>query len=637
LKIETQNFPNNGVQYDSGLFQNQNNIRNNVHTNSTLLTHLDEKIQHAIITQNQHNNNNNSCTTASSLENIENNNGSRMNSPNRMKNYVDPAELMPFEQRIRKFVREIYPNALSDQEELATGHFGVVYKAKLTKVENGEKVVKDVAVKQCKNAESELVQGAENIGQEFLREAAILGQLRHENIIRLEGVQYKIRPFLIVTEFMERGSLETFVQTHATQIQDSTLIRLLSDVSNAMSYLNQHYIHRDLAARNILIGYKTPPSRQESGNSSGNSSNQSPSDQHSNKTLALSSEGLASETGEEISNERRLIAKVADFGLAIPCGENFTRMNPGHRSTPTKKSRNPGLTAPINQTEKMVPLRWTSPEALEFEVWSQKSDVWSFGILCFEVLSRGERPFWNLRDNEVIKIVTDLTKRFHVSKILQKPVLINEMIYRQVICPCLESLPERRPDFEHVSYALNSIKDNLPSQSSSSISQHNSNLANSTKIIEFLPTDNYTSSSSLSAYLASIGQIPKSVLYSLLRRNCVTFEQLQHDMLKLDDNPNTWTSFGVPDGHVAGLLKQAVCNERMMPKSEFCVEEYVFTMNVNQSQNTVNQLVNLSQNSGQPQNNSQFRGQQPQQIRAASNEQIRRQFTCHNGMEVVEI
>ena len=215
LKIQTENFPNNGVQYDSGLFQNQNNIRNNVHTNSTLLTHLDEKIQHAIITQNQHNNNNNSCTTASSLENIENNNGSRMNSPNRMKNYIDPAELMPFEQRIRKFVREIYPNALSDREELATGHFGVVYKAKLTKVEDGEKVVKDVAVKQCKNAEAELVQGAENFSQEFLREAAILGQLRHENIIGLEGVQYKIRPFLIVTEFMEKGSLETFVQVSA--------------------------------------------------------------------------------------------------------------------------------------------------------------------------------------------------------------------------------------------------------------------------------------------------------------------------------------------------------------------------------------------------------------------------------------
>lgn len=426
-------------------------------------------------------------------------------------------------------------------------------------------------------------------------------------------------------------------QTHATQIQDSTLIRLLSDVSNAMSYLNKHYIHRDLAARNILIGYKTQPSRQESGNSSGNSSNQSPSDQHSNKTLALSSEGLASESGEEILNERRLIAKVADFGLAIPCGENFTRMNPGHRSTPTKSSKNPGLTAPINQTEKMVPLRWTSPEALEFEVWSQKSDVWSFGILCFEVLSRGERPFWNLRDNEVINIVTDLTKRLHVSKILQKPVLINEMIYRQVICPCLESLPERRPDFEHVSYALNSIKDNLPSQSSSSISQHNTNLANSTRIIDFLPTDNYTSSSSLSAFLGSIGQIPKSVLYSLLRRNCVTFEQLQHDMLKLTDNPNSWTSFGVPDGNVAGLLKRAVCDERTMPQSNFCVEEYFFMTNHSQSQNTVNLSANLSQTSGQPQNNSQFRGQQPQQIRAASNEQIRRQFTCHNGMEVVEI
>ena len=42
----------------------------------------------------------------------------------------------------------------------------------------------------------------------------------------------------------------------------------------------------------------------------------------------------------------------------------------------------------------MVPLRWTAPETLKMCHHSPMSDVWSFGILCCEVLSNGEKV-WN--------------------------------------------------------------------------------------------------------------------------------------------------------------------------------------------------------------------------------------------------
>uniref|UniRef100_A0A8C5S6A0 Protein kinase domain-containing protein n=1 Tax=Laticauda laticaudata TaxID=8630 RepID=A0A8C5S6A0_LATLA len=48
--------------------------------------------------------------------------------------------------------------------------------------------------------------------REFLSEASIMGQFEHPNVIRLEGVVTKSRPVMIVTEFMENGSLDSFLR-----------------------------------------------------------------------------------------------------------------------------------------------------------------------------------------------------------------------------------------------------------------------------------------------------------------------------------------------------------------------------------------------------------------------------------------
>jgi serine/threonine protein kinase len=37
----------------------------------------------------------------------------------------------------------------------------------------------------------------------------------------------------------------------------------------------------------------------------------------------------------------------------------------------------------------MIPIRWCSPEVLEKRVFSEKSDVWSFGVVCWEILANG--------------------------------------------------------------------------------------------------------------------------------------------------------------------------------------------------------------------------------------------------------
>ena len=52
-----------------------------------------------------------------------------------------------------------------------------------------------------------------------------------------------------------------------------------------------------------------------------------------------------------------------------------------------------------------IPVRWTAPEAIAFRKFTSSSDVWSFGIVMWEVMSYGERPYWNWSNQDVIKAI----------------------------------------------------------------------------------------------------------------------------------------------------------------------------------------------------------------------------------------
>ena len=46
-------------------------------------------------------------------------------------------------------------------------------------------------------------------------------------------------------------------------------------------------------------------------------------------------------------------------------------------------------------------LRWAAPEVIAHGKYTTSSDVWSFGIVMWEVMSYGERPYWDMSDQEV--------------------------------------------------------------------------------------------------------------------------------------------------------------------------------------------------------------------------------------------
>lgn len=53
---------------------------------------------------------------------------------------------------------------------------------------------------------------------DFLTEASIMGQFEDPNVIFLEGVITKSNPIMIVTEYMENGSLDTFLRVRVVHI-----------------------------------------------------------------------------------------------------------------------------------------------------------------------------------------------------------------------------------------------------------------------------------------------------------------------------------------------------------------------------------------------------------------------------------
>ncbi|KAK7378753.1 hypothetical protein VNO80_04200 [Phaseolus coccineus] len=131
---------------------------------------------------------------------------------------------------------------------IGSGSFGTVHQAEW----NGSEVAVKILLEQDFAGER---------FQEFLREVAIMKNLRHPNIVLLMGAVTKPPNLSIVTEYLSRGSLFRLLhKPGATEMLDERRrISMAYDVAKGMNYLhkrNPPIVHRDLKSPNLLVDKK---------------------------------------------------------------------------------------------------------------------------------------------------------------------------------------------------------------------------------------------------------------------------------------------------------------------------------------------------------------------------------------------
>uniref|UniRef100_A0A3B3X003 receptor protein-tyrosine kinase n=1 Tax=Poecilia mexicana TaxID=48701 RepID=A0A3B3X003_9TELE len=286
--------------------------------------------------------------------------------------YIHPHTYEDPNQAVRDFAKEIDASNIRIERVIGAGEFGEVCSGRL-RVQGKREIY--VAIKSLKAGYSDKQR------RDFLSEASIMGQFDHPNIIRLEGVVTKCKPVMIITEFMENGSLDTFLKKHDGQFTVIQLVGMLRGIASGMKYLSDmSYVHRDLAARNILVN----------------------------------------------SN---LVCKVSDFGLS-----RVLEDDPEAAYT-TRGGK--------------IPIRWTAPEAIAYRKFTSASDVWSYGIVMWEVISYGERPYWEMSNQDVIKAIDE---GYRLPAPMDCPVVLH-----QLMLDCWEKGRSDRPKFGQIVTILDKL------------------------------------------------------------------------------------------------------------------------------------------------------------------------------------
>ncbi|ODM97111.1 Mitogen-activated protein kinase kinase kinase 10 [Orchesella cincta] len=300
---------------------------------------------------------------------------------------------------------------LSLAEVVGAGGFGRVHRATWKG--------REVAVKAV-NTDDDI----ETTIQSVQREATLFWLLRHKNIVALLGVCLAPPNICLVMEYARGGPLNRELAKHRGQIRPSVLLNWAMQIADGMHYLHHGagatIIHRDLKSsngkcndvfslnflssltkwiHNLCIHFHTLKATVSS------------------FILILE----ATEPGDDFMNKT---LKITDFGLAREV-YNTTNMSQG------------GTYA------------WMAPEAIKGCQFSTASDVWSYGVVLWELLT-GETPYKGMDGLAIIYCVGVQKISLHIPRTCPGS-------WRKLMEACWAVDPHQRPSFGAIRQELELI------------------------------------------------------------------------------------------------------------------------------------------------------------------------------------
>ncbi|XP_076053836.1 uncharacterized protein LOC143032750 isoform X2 [Oratosquilla oratoria] len=232
----------------------------------------------------------------------------------------------------------------------------------------------------------------------FLHELRAYRDLTHPNILKVLAYCLETEPFLILLQLCTMGDLKALVRQDKT-LKEAVLLRMVQNVAAGLAHMHQHaFIHTDLAARNCVV-------------------------------------------------DEDLTVKIGDYGCNIDYykDEYYCALDVA------------------------LPLRWCAPETLkctdttiETKEVTFAANVWSFGIIVWEVLSRGQLPYPDMTDDEVIQHVV-IEKAYVMER--QRDFTLHADKMHNIMNLCWES-ESSRPDMANLHSLLSHLCDHLEPEDS---------------------------------------------------------------------------------------------------------------------------------------------------------------------------
>ncbi|CAJ0929578.1 unnamed protein product, partial [Mesorhabditis belari] len=228
---------------------------------------------------------------------------------------------------------------------------------------------------------------------EFFMEAQIMNKFRHDNIVSFFGINFDVTPRYIVLELMKGGDLKSFLRTsRSTKIDPNPNNLLMLDLVSMCLDVAKGC---EFLAANKFI----------------------------HRDIAARNCLLTSQAHDRV-------VKIGDFGMARDV----------YRTDYYRKGG-----------RALLPVKWMPPEALLDGYFTTKTDVWSFGILTWEVFSLGYMPYPGRNNMEVLDLISKGGR-------LEPPIGTPSQIH-QIMLQCWKTRVETRPTFTTIIHWLQKLAD----------------------------------------------------------------------------------------------------------------------------------------------------------------------------------